>query len=71
MKINEKKTYEKSEIQILINEVYIEYKTIFKKYRKETTHFSKDGKYVEWVKNDYERWGNFIWIIKIKINMTK
>lgn len=59
MKINEKKTYERSEIQILINEVYIEYKAIFKKYRKETTHFSRDGKYVEWTKNDYERWGNF------------
>ena len=47
--------YKKTEIQILIQEVYIEYKTIFKKYIKETTHFSKDGKYVEWVKNDYER----------------
>ena len=47
--------YKKSEIQILINEVSIEYKSVFKKYRKETTHFSKDGKYVEWVKNDYER----------------
>ena len=51
----EKRSFERSEIQILIQEVYIEYKTIFKKYRKETTHFSKDGKYVEWVKNDYER----------------
>ena len=57
MKNKEKITFEKSEIQILIQEVYVEYKTVFKKYRKETTHFSKDGKYVEWVKNDYERWG--------------
>lgn len=56
MKMNKKENvYKKSEIQILINEVYIEYKTIFKKYRKETTHFSKCGKYVEWIKNDYER----------------
>ena len=52
MKMN---NYKKTEIQILIQEVYIEYKTIFKKNRNETTHFSKDGKYVEWVKNDYER----------------
>ena len=51
----EKRSFEKSEIQILIQEVYIEYKTTFKKYRKETTHFSRDGKYVEWTKNDYER----------------
>lgn len=51
----ENKNFEKSEIRILIQEVYIEYKSILKKYRKETTHFSKDGKYVEWVKNDYER----------------
>lgn len=49
---------EKSEVYILIQETYIEYKAIFKKYRKETTHFSRDGKYVEWTKNDYERWGN-------------
>ena len=40
------KNYERSEIQILIQEVYIEYKAVFKKYRKETTHFSKDGKYI-------------------------
>ena len=52
---NEKKIYEKSEIQILINEVYIEYKTIFKKYRKETTHFSRDGKYVEWTKKNKKK----------------
>ena len=51
----EEKSYKKSEIQILIQEVYIEYKTVFKNYRKETTHFSRDGKYVEWTKNDYER----------------
>ena len=49
------KFYTNEEIEKLINEVYIEYKVIFKKYRKETTHFSKDGKYVEWTKNDYER----------------
>ena len=60
------KNYERSEIQILIQEVYIEYKAVFKKYRKETTHFSKDGKYVEWIKNDYERWGNLIWKVKEK-----
>ena len=47
MKNKEKITFEKSEIQILIQEVYVEYKTVFKKYRKETTHFSKDGKYVD------------------------
>lgn len=51
----ENRSYEKSEIQILIREVYIEYKSVFKKYRKETTHFSRDGKYIEWIKNDYER----------------
>lgn len=62
---NKENVYKKSEIQILINEVYIEYKTILKKYRKETTHFSKCGKYVERIKNDYERWGNLIWVIKI------
>ena len=62
---NKENVYKKSEIQILINEVYIEYTTIFKKYRKETTHFSKCGKYVERIKNDYERWGNLIWVIKI------
>lgn len=56
MKMNKEKIiYEKSEVQVLINEVYIEYKSIFKKYRKETTHFSRDGKYVEWIKNDYEK----------------
>ena len=50
MNNKEKISFEKSEIQILIQEVYIEYKTVFKKYRKETTHFSRDGKYFEWVK---------------------
>ena len=46
---------EKSEVYILIQETYIEYKAIFKKYRKETTHISRDGKYVEWTKNYYEK----------------
>ena len=56
MKMNKEKIiYEKSEVQVLINEVYIEYKSILKKYRKETTHFSRDGKYVEWIKIDYEK----------------
>ena len=55
MKNNERIIVEKSEFQVLIQEVYREYKSVFKKYRKETTHFSKDGKYVEWIKNDYER----------------
>ncbi len=45
----------KEEYQEIIREVYIEYKYVFKQYRKETTHFSRDGKYVEWIKNDYER----------------
>lgn len=38
----------------LIEEVYLEYKVELKKYRKEITHFTKNGVYHEWKKNNYK-----------------
>ena len=45
---------EKYELQILLNEVYAEYKYVFRKYRKESSHFSRNGLYKQWVKNKYK-----------------
>ena len=49
MKINEQ-----SELQMLLNEVYTEYKYVFRKYRKHSRHFSRNGLYKQWVKNKYK-----------------
>lgn len=44
------KSSEKQKIQILLNEVYAEYKYVFRKYRKESSHFSRNGLYKQWIK---------------------
>ena len=33
------------ELKIILNEVYIEYKYVFRKYKKQSSHFSKNGLY--------------------------
>ena len=48
------KSSEKQKIQLLLNEVYTEYKYVFRKYRKESSHFSINGLYKQWVKNKYK-----------------
>lgn len=52
--MNQMKINERSEIQMLLNEVYAEYKYVFRKYRKQSSHFSKNGLYKQWVKNKYK-----------------
>lgn len=52
--MNQMKTNEQSEIQMLLNEVYAEYKYVFRKYRKQSSHFSRNGLYKQWVKNRYK-----------------
>lgn len=52
--MNQMKTNERNEIQMLLNEVYTEYKYVFRKYRKESSHFSRNGLYKQWVKNRYK-----------------
>ena len=42
------------ELKIILNEVYIEYKYVFRKYRKQSSHFSRNGLYKQWVKNRYK-----------------
>ena len=42
------------ELKIILNEVYIEYKYVFRKYKKQSSHFSKNGLYKQWVKNKYK-----------------
>lgn len=52
--MNQMKTNERNEIQMLLNEVYTEYKYVFRKYRKQSSHFSRNGLYKQWVKNKYK-----------------
>ena len=52
--MNQMKTNERDEIQMLLNEVYTEYKYVFRKYRKQSSHFSRNGLYKQWVKNRYK-----------------
>ena len=52
--MNQMKTNERKEIQMLLNEVYTEYKYVFRKYRKQSSHFSRNGLYKQWVKNKYK-----------------
>ena len=52
--MNPMKTNERNEIQMLLNEVYTEYKYVFRKYRKQSSHFSRNGLYKQWVKNRYK-----------------
>ena len=52
--MNQMKTNERNEIQMLLNEVYAEYKYVFRKYRKQSSHFSRNGLYKQWVKNRYK-----------------
>ena len=52
--MNQMKINEQSEIQMLLNEVYTEYKYVFRKYRKQSSHFSRNGLYKQWVKNRYK-----------------
>ena len=52
--MNQMKINERSEIQMLLNEVYTEYKYVFRKYRKQSSHFSRNGLYKQWVKNKYK-----------------
>lgn len=52
--MNQMKTNERNEIQMLLNEVYTEYKYVFRKYRKQSSHFSRNGLYKQWVKNRYK-----------------
>ncbi len=42
------------ELQDLLNSVYAEYKYVFRKYKKQTSHFSKNGVYKQWIKNSYK-----------------
>lgn len=37
-----------------IQDINLEYITEFKKYRKEMTHFTRNGIYQEWTKNKYK-----------------
>ena len=52
--MNLMKSNERYELQMLLNEVYIEYKYVFRKYKKQSSHFSKNGLYKQWVKNKYK-----------------
>ena len=52
--MNQMKTNERNEIQMLLNEVYTEYKYVSRKYRKQSSHFSRNGLYKQWVKNRYK-----------------
>ena len=52
--MNQMKINEQSELQMLLNEVYTEYKYVFRKYRKQSSHFSRNGLYKQWVKNKYK-----------------
>ena len=52
--MNQMKINERNEIQMLLNEVYTEYKYVFRKYRKQSSHFSRNGLYKQWVKNKYK-----------------
>lgn len=50
-----KMTYkERQEFQNLLNDVYAEYKYVFRKYKKESSHFSRNGLYKQWVKKIYK-----------------
>ena len=52
--MNLMKSNERYEIQMLLNDVYAEYKYVFRKYRKQSSHFSRNGLYKQWVKNKYK-----------------
>ena len=52
--MNQMKSNERYEIQMLLNDVYAEYKYVFRKYRKQSSHFSRNGLYKQWVKNRYK-----------------
>lgn len=46
------------EINELIRDIYLEYRYLFQKYRKDMSHFSRNGSYKESLKTkytDYER----------------
>lgn len=45
---------ERQELRELLNDVYAEYKYVFRKYRKESSHFSRNGLDKQWVKNKYK-----------------
>lgn len=42
------------ELKILVHDIYIQYRYLFQNYRKEVSHFSRNGKIQEWTKNRYE-----------------
>ena len=52
--MNLMKNNERYELQMLLNEVYAEYRYVFRKYRKQSSHFSRNGLYKQWVKNKYK-----------------
>ena len=52
--MNLMKSNERYELQVLLNDVYAEYKYVFRKYRKQSSHFSRNGLYKQWVKNKYK-----------------
>ena len=52
--MNQMKSNERYEIQMILNDVYAEYKYVFRKYRKQSSHFSRNGLYKQWVKNKYK-----------------
>lgn len=43
------------EFKLFVHDVYIEYRYLFQDYRKDVTHFTKNGKYQEWEKNYFRR----------------
>lgn len=45
------KNMTKREFKLFVQDVYIEYRYLFQNYRKDVTHFTKNGKYQEWNKN--------------------
>ena len=50
------KSSEKQKIQTLLNEVYTEYKYVFRKYKKHSSHFSRNGLYKQWIKRGSYRY---------------
>ncbi len=43
------------EFKMFVHDVYIEYRYLFQDYRKEVSHFSKNGKHQEWTKSKYDK----------------
>lgn len=45
---------EKEKLKDLVHNIYVQNRYLFQKYKKEVTHFSKNGIVQEWTKNKYE-----------------